>query len=58
MTERVLPACAGGLDTSVAIGWTKDEFADGYCRPAVKANALDGFVDGAGRFVGESGVAL
>ncbi|URM92003.1 argininosuccinate synthase [Streptomyces sp. MRC013] len=82
MTERVVLAYSGGLDTSVAIGWiaeetgaevvavavdvgqggedldvirkralacgaveaevadARDEFADGYCLPAVKANAL------------------
>jgi argininosuccinate synthase len=82
MTERVVLAYSGGLDTSVAIGWiaaetgaevvavaadvgqggedldvirqraldcgaveavvvdAKDEFADGYCLPALKANAL------------------
>ncbi|MFI6349631.1 argininosuccinate synthase [Streptomyces sp. NPDC050560] len=82
MTERVVLAYSGGLDTSVAIGWiaeetgaeviavavdvgqggedldvirkralacgaveaevadAKDEFADEYCLPAVKANAL------------------
>ncbi|MFF4848710.1 argininosuccinate synthase [Streptomyces sp. NPDC001194] len=82
MTERVVLAYSGGLDTSVAIGWiaeetgaeviavavdvgqggddldvirkralacgaveaevadAKDEFADGYCLPAIKANAL------------------
>ncbi|WP_053695856.1 argininosuccinate synthase [Streptomyces sp. NRRL F-5755] len=82
MTERVVLAYSGGLDTSVAIGWiaeetgaeviavavdvgqggedldvirkralacgaveaevadAKDEFADEYCLPAIKANAL------------------
>ena len=82
MTERVVLAYSGGLDTSVAIGWIaektgaeviavaaevgqggedleevrkralacgavesevldlRDEFADGYCLPALKANAL------------------
>ncbi len=82
MTERVVLAYSGGLDTSVAIGWiaketgaeviavavdvgqggedlevirkralacgaveaevsdAKDEFADEYCLPALKANAL------------------
>ncbi|TNC30643.1 argininosuccinate synthase [Mumia zhuanghuii] len=82
MTERVVLAYSGGLDTSVAIGWlgqetgaeviavavdvgqggedmdevrkralacgavesivvdAKDEFADEYCLPAVRANAL------------------
>ncbi|MEU3857392.1 argininosuccinate synthase [Streptomyces sp. NPDC028722] len=82
MTERVVLAYSGGLDTSVAIGWiaeetgaeviavavdvgqggedldvirkralacgaveaevadARDEFADGYCLPAIKANAL------------------
>jgi len=82
MTERVVLAYSGGLDTSVAIGWIaeetgaeviavaadvgqggedleairqraldcgaveslvldlKDEYADGYCLPALKANAL------------------
>ncbi|MEZ5115702.1 MAG: argininosuccinate synthase [Candidatus Nanopelagicales bacterium] len=82
MTERVVLAYSGGLDTSVAIGWiaeqtgaeviavaadvgqggedmevirkralacgavesevmdVKDEFADDYCLPALKANAL------------------
>ncbi|GAA5029680.1 argininosuccinate synthase [Actinopolymorpha pittospori] len=82
MTERVVLAYSGGLDTSVAIGWiaeqtgaevvacaidvgqdgedldtirkralecgaveavvvdAKDEFADGYCLPALAANAL------------------
>ncbi|MFF3732235.1 argininosuccinate synthase [Streptomyces sp. NPDC002476] len=82
MTERVVLAYSGGLDTSVAIGWiaeetgaeviavavdvgqggedldvirkralacgaveaevadAKDEFAEGYCLPAIKANAL------------------
>ena len=82
MTERVVLAFSGGLDTSVAIGWiaeetgaeviavaadvgqggedlevirqraldcgaveaevadAKDEFADEYCLPALKANAL------------------
>ena len=82
MTERVVLAYSGGLDTSVAIGWiaeqtgaevvacaidvgqdgedldtirkralecgaveavvvdAKDEFADGYCFPALAANAL------------------
>jgi argininosuccinate synthase len=82
MTERVVLAYSGGLDTSVAIGWiaaetgaeviavaadvgqggedlevireralacgaveavvvdAKDEFADDYCLPALKANAL------------------
>ncbi|MEU4355201.1 argininosuccinate synthase [Streptomyces virginiae] len=82
MTERVVLAYSGGLDTSVAIGWiaeetgaeviavavdvgqggedldlirkralacgaveaevadARDEFADEYCLPAVKANAL------------------
>jgi argininosuccinate synthase len=82
MTERVVLAYSGGLDTSVAIGWiaaetgaevvavaadvgqggedldiirqraldcgaveavvvdARDEFADGYCLPALKANAL------------------
>ncbi|MEI8056039.1 MAG: argininosuccinate synthase [Actinomycetes bacterium] len=82
MTERVVLAYSGGLDTSVAIGWigevtgaeviavavdvgqdgedlevirdramacgaveaevadARDEFADGYCLPALKADAL------------------
>lgn len=82
MTDRVVLAYSGGLDTSVAIGWiaaetgaevvavaidvgqggedldvirqralacgavesvvvdARDEFADEYCRPALKANAL------------------
>jgi len=82
MTERVVLAYSGGLDTSVCIGWiaeetgaeviavavdvgqggedlevvrkralacgaveaevadAREEFADGYCLPAVKANAL------------------
>ncbi len=82
MTERVVLAYSGGLDTSVGIGWigeqtgaevialavdvgqggedldvirqralacgaveaevvdARDEFADGYCLPALKANAL------------------
>ena len=82
MTERVVLAYSGGLDTSVCIGWIgaqtgaeiiavaadvgqggedmdvirqraldcgavesivldlKDEFADEYCLPALKANAL------------------
>jgi argininosuccinate synthase len=82
VTERVVLAYSGGLDTSVAIGWiaeetgaeviavavdvgqggedldvirkralacgaveaevadAKDEFADEYCLPAIKANAL------------------
>jgi argininosuccinate synthase len=82
MTERVVLAYSGGLDTSVAIGWigeetgaevvavavdlgqggedletvrkraidcgavdavvadARDEFADGYCLPAIRANAL------------------
>ncbi len=82
MTERVVLAYSGGLDTSVAIGWIaeetgaeviavaadvgqggedleairqraldcgaveslvldlKDEYAEGYCLPALKANAL------------------
>src|SRR6476646_7171316 len=82
VTERVVPAYSGGLDTSVAIGWiaeetgaeviavavdvgqggedldvirkralacgaveaevadAKDEFAEEYCLPAIKANAL------------------
>ena len=82
MTERVVLAYSGGLDTSVAIGWiaeatgaevvamavdvgqggedldtirkralacgaveayvadARDEFADGYCLPALKANGL------------------
>ncbi|HST65482.1 MAG TPA: argininosuccinate synthase [Mycobacteriales bacterium] len=82
MTERVVLAYSGGLDTSVAIGWIaektgaeviavaaevgqggedleevrkralacgavesevldlRDEFADGYCLPALRANAL------------------
>ena len=82
MTERVVLAYSGGLDTSVAIGWiaersgaevvavavdvgqdgedletirkraldcgaveayvadARDEFADGYCLPALQANAL------------------
>ncbi|MFB7636276.1 argininosuccinate synthase [Streptomyces sp. NPDC056149] len=82
MTERVVLAYSGGLDTSVCIGWlaeetgaeviavavdvgqggedldvirkralacgaveaevvdAKDEFADAYCLPAIKANAL------------------
>ncbi len=82
MTERVVLAYSGGLDTSVAIGWiaeltgaevvavavdlgqggedldtirkralacgaveayvsdAREEFADGYCLPALKANAL------------------
>ncbi|AJC59680.1 argininosuccinate synthase [Streptomyces sp. 769] len=82
MTERVVLAYSGGLDTSVCIGWiaeetgaeviavavdvgqggedldvirkralacgaveaevadAKDEFAEGYCLPAIKANAL------------------
>ena len=82
MSERVVLAYSGGLDTSVAIGWiaeetgadvvavavdvgqggedldvireralacgaveavvvdARDEFADGYCLPALKANAL------------------
>ena len=82
MTERVVLAYSGGLDTSVAIGWiadatgaeviavavdvgqggedldvirqraldcgaveayvadASDEFADEYCLPAIKANAL------------------
>src|SRR5919201_6040786 len=82
VTERVVLAYSGGLDTSVAIGWiaeetgaeviavavdvgqggedldvirkralacgaveaevadARDEFADGYCLPAIKANAL------------------
>ncbi|MFJ5680426.1 argininosuccinate synthase [Streptomyces sp. NPDC093097] len=82
MTERVVLAYSGGLDTSVCIGWiaeetgaeviavavdvgqggedldvirkralacgaveaevadARDEFADGYCLPAIKANAL------------------
>ncbi len=82
MTERVVLAYSGGLDTSVAIGWiaeetgaeviavaadvgqggedlevirqraldcgaveaevadARDEFADGYCLPALRANAL------------------
>lgn len=82
MTERVVLAYSGGLDTSVAIGWiaeetgaeviavavdvgqggedldvirkralacgaveaevadAKDEFAEEYCLPAIKANAL------------------
>ncbi|MEU0671183.1 argininosuccinate synthase domain-containing protein, partial [Streptomyces lavendulocolor] len=82
MTERVVLAYSGGLDTSVAIGWiaeetgaeviavavdvgqggedldvirkralacgaveaevadARDEFADEYCLPAIKANAL------------------
>jgi argininosuccinate synthase len=82
MTERVVLAYSGGLDTSVAIGWiaertgaevvavavdvgqggedletiraraldcgaveayvadARDEFADEYCLPALKANAL------------------
>jgi argininosuccinate synthase len=82
VTERVVLAYSGGLDTSVAIGWiaeetgaeviavavdvgqggedmdvirkralacgaveaevadAKDEFAEGYCLPAIKANAL------------------
>ncbi len=82
MTERVVLAFSGGLDTSVAIGWiaeetgaeviavavdvgqggedlevirqraldcgaveaevadARDEFADGYCLPAMQANAL------------------
>ncbi|AYN42267.1 argininosuccinate synthase [Streptomyces dangxiongensis] len=82
MTERVVLAYSGGLDTSVAIGWiaeetgaeviavavdvgqggedldvirkralacgaveaevadARDEFAEGYCLPAIKANAL------------------
>lgn len=82
MTERVVLAFSGGLDTSVAIGWiaeetgaeviavavdvgqggedlevirqraldcgaveaevadARDEFADGYCLPALRANAL------------------
>ncbi|TCO43765.1 argininosuccinate synthase [Actinocrispum wychmicini] len=82
MTERIVLAYSGGLDTSVAIGWiaeetgaeivavavdlgqggedmdtirkraidcgaveavvadARDEFADGYCLPALQANAL------------------
>jgi len=82
MTERIVLAYSGGLDTSVAIGWiadatgaevvavavdvgqggedlevirqraldcgaveayvadARDEFAEGYCMPALKANAL------------------
>ncbi|MET0237000.1 MAG: argininosuccinate synthase, partial [Kibdelosporangium sp.] len=82
MTERIVLAYSGGLDTSVAIGWiaeetgaeivavavdlgqggedmdtirkraidcgaveavvadARDEFAEGYCLPALKANAL------------------
>ena len=82
MTDRVVLAYSGGLDTSVAIGWiadaigaeviavavdlgqggedldvirkraldcgaveayvadARDEFADGYCLPAIQANAL------------------
>lgn len=82
MTERIVLAYSGGLDTSVAIGWiaeetgaevvavavdvgqggedlevirkraldcgaveatvadARDEFADGYCLPALRANAL------------------
>ncbi|GAA2636500.1 argininosuccinate synthase [Dactylosporangium fulvum] len=82
MTDRVVLACSGGIDTSVAIGWirqqtgaevvavavdvgqggedlsvirqraldcgavaaevvdARDEFAAGYCMPALRANAL------------------
>src|SRR5881409_1678026 len=69
MSERVILAYSGGLDTSVAISWigketgrevvavaidlgqggedveavvvdAKDEFADGYCLPAIQSNAL------------------
>src|ERR671934_227954 len=49
MTERIVLAYSGGLDTSVAIGWiaeeavvadARDEFAEGYCLPALQANAL------------------
>ena len=82
MTERIVLAYSGGLDTSVSIGWlsdetgaevvavavdvgqggedmeavrqralacgaveavvvdARDEFADGYCLPAMQANAL------------------
>ena len=41
MTDRVVLAYSGGLDTSVAIGWIADAIgADGYSDSAAGAVAL------------------